>query len=277
MNTLQREALRWLDVGIIPIPLRYRSKSPVVKWGQWCDKLPPTELVNRWFAGLRNMAIIISGNLIVLDFDIAMFYHKWRITNPTIATTYTVKSRRGYHVYLYTKTPTETACMQGGEILASGHMLTVPPSTHESGHVYHVVGGGDILTVSGLDEIGITIIERNQTNTNKDELPDSNRVWLPVAGGGEDWDEEPVDYVKNRIDMFDLLIRFGMKPGSGKSAVMLCPFHEDKNPSFQVWHDGAYCHASNCIAHRQLDVIGMAALYWQVSQSRAIGMLARMI
>lgn len=275
MNTLQREAMRWLDAGIVPIPLRYRSKQPVVKWRQWYGQLPPTELVNRWFAGLRNMAIIISGELIVLDFDIAMFYHKWRIAHPDIAITYTVKSRRGYHVYFYAKSPTETANMEGGEILASGHMLTVPPSTHESGHVYLSVGGGDILTVSGLNEIGIVPIEKERVAILAD-LPESNQVWLPVAGGGQDWGESPVEYVKRRVDMFDLLIRMGMKPGSGKTVVMQCPFHEDKNPSFQVWHDGAYCHSTNCVAHRQLDVIGVAALYWRVSQGKAIGILAGM-
>lgn len=276
MNALQSEALRWLDAGITPIPLRYRSKQPVVKWRQWFGQLPPPKLVERWFVGLRNMAIILSGDLIVLDFDIAIIYHQWRIAHPLLSKTYTVKSRRGYHVYLYTKNQTETANMLGGEILASGHMLTVPPSTHESGHVYRAVGGGKILRIEGIEETGIEPIVKEQT-VMLGELPESNQVWLPVAGGGDDWEESPVDYVKRRVDMFDLLIRMGMKPGSGKTVVMQCPFHEDRNPSFQVWHDGAYCHATNCIAHRQLDVIGMASLYWRVGQSRAIGMLAGMI
>lgn len=278
MNALQREALAWYDRGITPIPLVYRTKRPVVGWRQWVDQQPPAAILQRWFCGLRNMAIIISGDLVVLDFDIPAFYHRWRMAQPTLSQTYTVKSNRGYHAYLYAKTPTKTASMEGGEILASGHMLTVPPSTHESGHIYRVLGSGEILTVSGLDEAGIIAIEREKSIFLDNEQSYDAPVILPTSGNHDDWDEKPVTYIKRRIDMYDLLVRLGFSGlGSGKTVVMRCPFHEDKNPSFQVWRDGAYCHSTNCKAHRQLDVISMAAMWWQVSQSTAISMLARMI
>lgn len=269
------QALRWHDMGITPIPCRYRSKQPVVSWGAWKDKLPPLPLVRSWFAGLYNIAIIIPANLIVLDFDIPGYYHRWRMSYPSLADTYTVKSRRGYHAYLWSDEQIQTAGMAGGDILAAGHMNTVPCSVHKTGHQYQ---GNDkpILRIGSFGETGITPIEREQTGVVIDQTIPTARVWLPT--GREDWEDgdKPVDRIKSRLDMYGLLRHLGVSiTGEHKSIVMCCPFHEDRNPSFQVWADGARCHATHCRANRSMDVIDLAAMWWGVSNKMAIGMLLK--
>lgn len=278
MASMLNEALRWREQGITPIPCRYRSKQPVVKWKQWSTIVPPLALVHRWFVGLQNLAIIIGNDLTVLDFDISVHYHNWRIAHPSLSATYTVKSCRGYHVYFRVAARNETANMLGGEILAAGHMITVPPSVHQSGHVYMAIGNHPILSVSSLDEIGIVPMARERIGVVSGETEQIEpRVWLPTGNENFNEGELPIGKIKANVSIASLLARMGVQAATGnKSFVMCCPFHEDNNPSFQVWTDTnkAYCHAAGCRAHRSMDVIDLAALYWNVSNKTAIGMLA---
>lgn len=276
------EALHWYDQGITPIPLVYRTKRPVVKWGEWRNQLPPLHLVKQWFAGLYNIAIIISGDLVVLDFDETPQYHKWRIAHPKAATTYTVKSNRGYHVYLYVTAPTATAGMAGGEILAAGHQLTVPPSVHESGHMYRAVGARSIMRIGSLAEIDIVPIETQRVEVvsadNDDRAP---RVWLPTGEDNGQWAGTPVKDIKRAVSINELFKRFGLvlPTDGGKSYLISCPFHEDSTPSMQIWpsDNHAKCHSPSCRAHKNMDVIDLAALWWNVSNYTAIRMLAKSI
>lgn len=278
MSTVD-EALKWYDMGVTPIPCRFRSKQPVIKWGMWRDTLPPLPLVKDWFCGLFNIAILVPRNLLILDFDIPGYYHRWRANKPSIAKTYTVKSRRGYHVYLRVGIPVTTAAMEGGDIIGMGHLNTVPYSVHEVGHTYIPSNDYSILQIDSLADTGITPIERESVSQilTDGQGETTNRVWLPTAD--DDWQaNKAIDRIKSNIDMFAMLSRLGVSlPGQQKSIVMRCPFHEDRNPSFQVWPDGAYCHSTSCRAHRGLDVIDLAALWWGVSAKTAVGMLIQMV
>lgn len=273
------EALKWYDNGVTPIPCRFRSKQPVVKWGMWRDTLPPLPLVKEWFCGLYNIAIVVPSNLLILDFDIPGYYHRWRSNKPSIAKTYTVKSRRGYHVYLWVGNPVITAAMDGGDILGAGHLNTVPYSVHQVGHTYKPSNDYNILKIDSLADTGISPIERESISQilTTENGESTNRVWLPTAD--TDWQaNSAIERIKTSIDMFSMLNRLGvMLSGNSKSVVMRCPFHDDHNPSFQIWNDGAYCHSTSCRAHRGLDVIDLAALWWGVSNKTAIGMLIQMV
>lgn len=264
-------ALLCHDRGVPPIPLLYRTKKPVVDWGIFRSTLPPTALVKRWFTGLRNIAIVINQDYVILDFDIVMEYHRWRMRYEL--STYTVKSNRGYHVYFQVDEPVQTAAMLGGEILSAGHMITVPCSVHQSGHRYTAINDYPILRIDSLATIGITPIEAEAKEA--DGPGDYNqytpRYWLPT-GGSHDSTESPVERIKRYISITSLL----GQPSKQNNFVMLCPFHDDGTPSFQVWptDNRAYCHAPHCKAHRSIDVIDCAELLWKVDKKRAISMLA---
>jgi hypothetical protein len=271
MDTLDY-ALMWHERGVSPIPLLYRSKKPIVEWGIFRSTLPPTALIKRWFSGLRNIAIIINQDYVILDFDLPIEYHRWRMRYRL--NTYTVKSNRGYHVYLQVDEPVNTAPMSGGEILASGHMVTVPCSVHQSGRRYVVINDSPILRVESVAAIGITPIEierdehHNVVGNYDDYTP---RAWLPT-GERQQSDELPIERIKRYISIASLLGQTAKQA----SFVMRCPFHDDSTPSLQVWptDNRAYCHAPHCKAHRSIDVIDCAELLWKVDKRRAISMLA---
>lgn len=265
-------ALMWHDRGIPPIPLLYRSKKPVVDWGIFRSTLPPIALIKRWFAGLRNIAIVLNQDYVILDFDIAIEYHRWRMRYQL--NTYTVKSNRGYHVYFRIDEMAQTAPMVGGEILAAGHMITVPCSVHQSGHHYTAINQHPILRIDSLASIGIEPVE--PTEATEISVPGdydncAPRYWLPT-GGNHDSTESPIERIKRYISITSLL----SQPAKQNSFVMICPFHDDSTPSFQVWptDNKAYCHAPHCKAHRSIDVIDCAELLWRVDTKRAISMLA---
>lgn len=273
MNALDH-ALQWYDRGVAPIPLMYRSKKPIVEWGAYRTTLPPRALLKRWFLGLRNIAIVLNQDYIILDFDIPAFYHQWRIKNQF--DTYTVKSNRGYHVYFQVDEPIDTSAMTGGEILAAGHMATVPCSKHASGHQYTAINDHPILRIESVKHAGITPIEIKHVSI--DSVWDGcdsyeSRAWLPT-GGYRQSNESPIDKIKRYASITKLL---GITTNS--TTVIRCPFHDDKTPSFQIWptENRAFCHAPHCIAHRSIDVIDVAALLWKVDNKRAIGMLASQV
>jgi hypothetical protein len=225
---------------------------------------------------LRNIAIVLNRDYAILDFDVSDAYHRWRIQHPI--KTYTVKSNRGYHVYLRVAEPLSTSAMQGGEILASGHMATIPCSVHKSGHTYEAINEYQILSVDSLADIGVIAIpiEAQRTEQTYDGICHDYeaRAWLPT-GGTLNADESPIAKIKRYASITKLL----GYTSKNSTFVMCCPFHDDSTPSLQVWpaDNKAYCHAPHCVAHRSIDVIDAAALLWKVDNKRAIGMLASQV
>lgn len=49
--------------------------------------------------------------------------------------------------------------------------------------------------------------------------------------------------IKSTVTMADVLSRYGMRPG--RSGMICCPFHNEKNPSMKIFKDGYKCFACN--------------------------------
>lgn len=65
-----------------------------------------------------------------------------------------------------------------------------------------------------------------------------------------------IQEIKARLSLAQVLDYYGLKPD--KHGKLNCPFHEDKTPSFQVYHKThtCYCFSSNCPTNgKSLDVI----------------------
>jgi len=66
-------ATLYLSKGLSIIPLKPRSKEPLMPWKEFQDRLASDKEVEEWFSGSENnIGIVcgsISGNLIVIDFD----------------------------------------------------------------------------------------------------------------------------------------------------------------------------------------------------------------
>lgn len=80
-----------------------------------------------------------------------------------------------------------------------------------------------------------------------------------------------ISEIKSLLPLSRVLDYYGLKPD--KSHRLLCPFHEDKSPSLQVYHrtQTLYCFSSKCKVHgRALDVIDLVMYKENCSKHEAI-------
>ncbi len=80
-----------------------------------------------------------------------------------------------------------------------------------------------------------------------------------------------IDDIKARVDIVELIARRVKLQRAGKTWKGLCPFHNEKTPSFTVWADGYY-HCFGCGAHG--DVLDYVQRIERTSFGDALRMLA---
>ena len=246
------------------MPTQFRGKRPLVKWTEWRDRTAPEFLMRAWFKGQVNMALVLGKGLTVLDFDDKEEYKRWREANPTLAQTLTHTSGRGVHPYFWSDA-SKTYRMQGGEVKASG-LITVPPSVHGNGKAYQVVEDREILRVDSVHDLGVLIEVKPEYTYVEDVLV------KPTLGG------TTVERIKANFSLVEFMMSLGdVQMRNRKLWMMCCPFHNDKNPSMAIYaqEDVCYCFATQCKAHKRMDIIDCAALLWGVSVGEAIRTLAQ--
>lgn len=121
--------------GFSVIPLQ--GKKPhqqITTWQRWQREQPTIEQITEWFCNgrIESYGIItgaVSNGLIVIDFDKIQSYRKFKRELPTIAQTYTVKTRRGKHVYVRPCETIKSRKFKGGDVQAEGHYVVGPGST----------------------------------------------------------------------------------------------------------------------------------------------------
>ncbi len=95
------------DSGISVIPLNNKRPHFSIKWKQYQTAIPSEAIVNDWInQGFQSYGVIcgyISQGIMVIDFDCPQLYDRFSIRFPNIAKTYTVETKRGFHLYLKTK------------------------------------------------------------------------------------------------------------------------------------------------------------------------------
>lgn len=137
---LRAAARDYLRRGLCTVPVFPDKRTPVA-WKRYQRELPNIRTLDDWFAlpDLTGIAIVcgtVSRGVVVRDFDQAGSYEAWRDAHPEdAATTPTVRTGRGWHVY-GVSTVAKTARLPDGEVRASGSYAVAPPSMHASGHRY---------------------------------------------------------------------------------------------------------------------------------------------
>lgn len=159
-ETLNEFLALYDSLGLNYIPFQYKNKIPDLdEWKKYQETQATQEEKTKWFNNGRpiNIGIVCgktSGNLVILDFDkpeiIPQFFPKKDIREDT----FSVKTGRGYHIYLRTNTPVKSRKIPGLiDVLSDGHLALAPPSTHPSGKIYESVGANKIINVNDFDEI----------------------------------------------------------------------------------------------------------------------------
>jgi hypothetical protein len=141
------QALAYLDRGWSVFPVTIKSdgeyKKPAVKWKHLQQRLPtPAELRSMFILpNLTGLAVALgpaSGGLYCREFDEAEAYRLWASEYLELAKSLpTAQSKRGPHVYFRSPEKIHTKKYGDGELRGFGSYIILPPSIHQSGHVYH--------------------------------------------------------------------------------------------------------------------------------------------
>jgi len=92
--------------GISVIPLQGKRPRTDIRWKQYQSELPSKNVLESWAEqAINSYGIIcgrISNGIIVIDFDCPNLYNQFTKQFKKLTNTYTVKTKRGYHLYFKT-------------------------------------------------------------------------------------------------------------------------------------------------------------------------------
>jgi hypothetical protein len=140
---MMKAAIIYFHLGWVPIPLRRRSKKPLVKWKPYQKEKPTIQQVKKWWTKWPSANIgIITGKLsgiFVIDTDGP---EGKRVIEKRGNFPPTPKSRspRGIHYYL--KYPSNHKVSNSSDrnhsvdVKSDGSYIVAPPSIHPSGKKY---------------------------------------------------------------------------------------------------------------------------------------------
>jgi hypothetical protein len=108
-----------------------QPKKPATLWGKYQKRLANPHEITTWFTQDITAIGIICGkisNLLVIDFDDHFTYMQFRKDHPTFAETFTVKTRRGYHLYFEAHQYITSHHFDGGDIKGEKSYIIASPS-----------------------------------------------------------------------------------------------------------------------------------------------------
>ena len=288
-------ALQWLEMGIAPIPIRYRNKRPVFAWKQYQSALPKADEIKSWFQSKFTNLAVITGHrgLVILDFDDPATWQLWQVwiesKNPVLlCQTYRVKTRRGQHIYLFVENPPDrTLAIKTQEddpkkrrtlidIKAGGYCLC-PPSIHPTGHIYTAINRpSDIMTVESLEcvlpqsllEKASKEVEIPGIGCNGHSQLDPWQVTPTIQG------IDPIKWIKQNRSIIEFFPH-AQPSGGNRWYTVHCPFHNDNEASgwLDIQRNRFGCQAG-CVGSG-LDIIDFFALLQNVDRSTAVRELMR--
>jgi len=139
-------------LGFSVIPLTGKRPPKGFNYSKYQSQKPTTTDLTTWFAAdeFTSYGVVcgaVSNGLFILDFDSDTAYQSFIFKFPQIAESYTVKTRRGFHIYLRTTTTLHTRKIPGGDLLAQGS-LVVGAGSYINDFCYSVAINAPILTLA---------------------------------------------------------------------------------------------------------------------------------
>lgn len=146
-------ALYYLARGWSVVPIRARSKRPIIAWQSYQLERPEVSDVEHWFARWPDANVgIVTGRLsglVVVDVDVA---HGGAETFDALLRRHeslpdTVEARSGgggrhlYFAHPGGHVPNRVEMFRGVDLRADGGVIVAPPSVHSSGERYRWVPG----------------------------------------------------------------------------------------------------------------------------------------
>lgn len=263
MSKLLDAAIRYINAGLAPIPLwRDARKNPkLASTLEYNNRLPTCKEWSRWAAAWPNCNIgLITGyhqNCIALDFDDELTFDVWRNGVGELRT-WTVKTRRGYHVwYQSLSDPGKSRIFtrDGLEILlrAKGGYCIVPPSIHHTGTPYQTVCNFKPAVVATPASI----------------LPG----WTEKVLAGEPATERALWTLPSKVRIEHLIPPLGQHPNYRGAYLARCPFHNDEKPSAWINIEEQRFGCNACWNGLYWDVVNVYAMLNSVSNGEAFKLL----
>lgn len=106
-------------------------KKPAVSWRTYQRRLPTESEIERQFDKKVTALGIVCGRiskLLVIDFDDLLRYQRFCRHLPQYSETYTVKTKRGFHLYFRTTERVPSHQFDGGDIKGERSYIIAPPS-----------------------------------------------------------------------------------------------------------------------------------------------------
>lgn len=218
-------ALGWVDAGVPLCPLQPNTKHLVRTFGPHQNKITTFDDAWKWF-GLRksNLAVVCGNGLIVLDIDTPDVLERTLDRWPELRKTWTVKTRRGVHLYLQ-GAPLELRSfnVDGLEVKANGSVVTSWPSRVGDFHYTPLNPAAPILPVPA---------DFSLKSEKHPSPPPGKREAMPASQNGD-----VVTRIKARFDILDLASSVtGLRSSDNRFWHGRCPsgYHADMRPSFWV-------------------------------------------
>lgn len=236
MNTIET-ALHWKSLGVATIPAYPNSKylHRGIKAKYYIDNPPVlADFVRWWHNKPNNICLIADNGLTVLDFDTVSDYEKWR--SKYQASTYTVKSRRGYHCYFWIDEPVPAGTCDYCEIKANGKPVVIPPSKIGD-FQYHAIDDTEILRVGSIDEVCDYSPSKKRTSQNLTVNIQTNYGTVNV--GRSSFTRRSTSLIADIKSYFPITAIFTDYTPSGDGMAMArCPMSAhprgDENPSLSL-------------------------------------------
>jgi hypothetical protein len=300
MNKLD-QALTFLSHGIAVIPLQHRSKAPAANliggaWEQYKTELPTSYSVGRWLVGDWHNYGVVCGwrDLVVIDFDTADAFSTWLDYFATLnkheqiyPMPYVVKTARGGHVYIAHPGLAANEKRAGVDVKCHGYVCG-PGSIHPTGAVYTAMSDFRLIDVFSLDTILPTdlfphVAENRSCGhlgasefklSSTDYPPTEYQAYDPFQAAMFTGDTDLITIVKQRVRIETLFPDAVRSGGNGRWLAAVCPFHDDKHPSFWIDTTRQLCGCNVC-GMKPMDVINLWARAHNMSESDAVSAMAR--
>ena len=153
---------RYRQKGLNLIPLKPRSKVPLVKWKEY--RLTDADL-EKYLIQDANWAIRCDDNFHALDFDDTESYDRFiHGAGAILQGAPTVRTSRGYHIWFKPKKPVRSFNRDGAEIKGLGSLIAAPPSVHPSGAEYQfeIPPNGHLPEIDVEELFGIEEAQKDQ-------------------------------------------------------------------------------------------------------------------
>lgn len=144
-----------MHLGLSVIPLTGKRPIDGFDFSKYQTHQPKLTDLDVWFkTGTTTAYGVVCGEvsrgLLVLDFDSDTAYQNFASNFPSLALSYTVKTRRGFHVYLRSQKFLRSRKIFGGDMLAHGS-LVVGAGSVVNGYTYHIAVDAPIINLSESD------------------------------------------------------------------------------------------------------------------------------